>query len=760
MSSARKRRSQTRRAWRASQLRLGEPSLALISARWSWLALCLLLAAPGARSEDNPAPAPTKPAPSDEKKSEGSKSAESKPADSEKTKKAETKEDDKADDESATAFRNWIDIGVGGVAGEGDEAQFSQRHKLPYGPFGGVEDFHYEQKVGKKTNVQLDGRALFDLHDYAVRYELVQPNVGYVRGGVKEYRTWYDAHGGFFPLTDSWASVFNNDLALDQGEAWFEAGLTQPRKPKVSFKYTYQFRDGLKSSTSWGDMDVQYPSSLIGSPINLRGIVPAYRDLDENRHIFDGEISHTLGKTDVALGLTYEMDRRDNAYVTERRPGEGPQLDAKLTQREKVDDDLFNVHASSQTRFNDRLMFTAGYSYTLLDSDYTGSRFYGDPFDVGYRTQFAAAQGFLNMSGGSELNQHVANLNLWSSPATNFVLVPSVRFERLDVDSSAAYLLTSGDSTAPIEAASERALTEVTERLEARYNGVTNWVFYARGDWSQGQGDLKENGGNGPLVSSMGIDRVTDDNRFTQKYTVGVNWYPWYRMNLDLQYYHKTRDNEYSHSVDSTPNVGPNEYPAFFKLQNFTTEDLSGRLTWRALKNLTFVTRYDFQYSTVDSTPAAPSLISGVESSLVHSHILSESVTWIPWPRLYFQGAFNYVIDRTDTPAEKYVPTAADAKNDYLTASVTGGFVVDNRTDLQAHYFYYRANDSAGNPEFTQPFGADAEEHAAVISLSRRINRHLRVSLKYGYFIFHDWASGGLNDSTAHMVFMGAHYRF
>jgi hypothetical protein len=39
---------------------------------------------------------------------------------------------------------------------------------------------------------------------------------------------------------------------------------------------------------------------------------------------------------------------------------------------------------------------------------------------------------------------------------------------------------------------SDRGLLDVSEALELRYAGLTNWTFYARGDWLQGSGNLDE----------------------------------------------------------------------------------------------------------------------------------------------------------------------------------------------------------------------------------------------------------------------------
>ena len=49
------------------------------------------------------------------------------------------------------------------------------------------------------------------------------------------------------------------------------------------------------------------------------------------------------------------------------------------------------------------------------------------------------------------------------------------------------------------------------ERLDVTYNGITNWVLYARGDWTEGSGDLSENGGLGPVAGSASAGPAPDE---------------------------------------------------------------------------------------------------------------------------------------------------------------------------------------------------------------------------------------------------------
>ena len=85
-----------------------------------------------------------------------------------------------------------------------------------------------------------------------------------------------------------------------------------------------------------------------------------------------------------------------------RRPFE--LQDRHLTQREGLEGDMFNVHASTETRLNERLRFTTGAAYTTMDTDISGSRIYGSGYDPVYDPLFARRQqrdeGFLACTAG------------------------------------------------------------------------------------------------------------------------------------------------------------------------------------------------------------------------------------------------------------------------------------------------------------------------------------------------------------------------
>lgn len=697
--------------------------------------------------------------------------------------------------------KNWIELGIGGINVAGDDAQFKQEHHYSGDIFGGIEDLHYEKEMGKGT-LTIDGHAILDTHDYDVKIDFTQQGVGYVRAGYTAFRTWYDGNGGSFPGTGLWIPPANPEDALDRGEAWIELGLRMPKLPEITFHYSHIFRDGRKDSTIWGD------TTLTFLPTNpSRKIAPAFRDIDETRDIFSVEIVQNFGKTDLGLGMRYEHSDVDNRLQLERGAGQLPPLVAApgaqrfITQRDRNEVDNYNGHFTAETHFSDNLWFTAAYSYSTLASDISGTRIIGNGYNSMYGDPILTLQsndhGTLNLSGVSDMHEHVGNLNLLWIPVKNLTALAAFRYTHEETDSSATFLDTNTTAnTAPFSPTNPQGgfhqitnptpragdtsneFDNLAETFELRYTGIDNWVFYARGDWEEEDGNVKEH----ELVGTADQGMLNKDtNLFSQKYTVGVNWYPLMELNFAGQYYHKSLDydNDFKSELASPPAVSSERNQRLLH-QELDTDHFNIRMTWRPkipqkAGTVSFVTRYDYVRGTIDGrwavsptgvgNPPTNTILEEIRSAEITNHVFSESITWNPCARLYLQGDFSYVRNETNTPADivftgNTMPSIVDSKNDYWTAGASIGFVLDEKTDIRAEYSYYRADNYEGNSIVGQPYGAGATEHTVGATLTREISKNVRLKLQYGYFHYRDETSGGHNNYDAHAVFSSLQFRF
>jgi len=652
------------------------------------------------------------------------------------------------------SYSNWLDLSAGGFITSGNKAQAQQQHQISSGAFGGIEDLHFQGDVTKGTTFTLDGRSIFDNHDYDLSLGLSREKLGYLRFNFSEYRTWYNGDGGFFPPSGSYFPGSEDGLGLDRGEISFEGGLTLDKKPQVTFKYRHTFRDGNKSSTSWG---LTHPGGDA-----LRGLGPSFYDINERSDSFQLDVTHHIKATEFGVGFSYEFGKLNDALKIEQFPGEP--VDQKITDKEGTSYDLFNAHAYTETWIKKNLFLSTGFSYSDLDNTFSGSRIYGTDFDVNYVPSAQSGFGYYGLSGASHLDEYVLNVNLMAIPLPHLSIVPSIRVQKEDSDANANGLETLADNSpaTPFSGNSNEGLLDVRERLDVTYNGFTNWVLYARGEVTEGDGNLKANGG---LVQVNGIgvppiQQETDDSRFFQKYSLGARWYPLRHLTLDVGGYYKLNDYNYNQLVDSTPNNGPTRYPAYLVVQNFETYDGNVRLTLRPVQNVTLVSRYEYQISSIHTKPDPISGLDEVESSKMTSHILAEDVSWAPWSRLYFQAGFNYVLSDTGTPASDFAQAILNAQNNYFTLSFSTGLVLDDKTDLNLNYFYYLADNYQDNSNVGPPLGAGAEEHGINATLTRRLTKNLRLSVRYGYYQYNDQTFGGNQDFHAHLLYTSLRYRF
>ncbi|HUA66579.1 MAG TPA: hypothetical protein VME24_12075, partial [Alphaproteobacteria bacterium] len=301
------------------------------------------------------------------------------------------------------------------------------------------------------------------------------------------------------------------------------------------------------------------------------------------------------------------------------------------------------------------------------------------------------------------------------------------------------------------------------------YTGITNWVYYVRGEWTEGNGNLNEYGGMIPINAGTAIQSVQsqiNNNRLFQKYSVGCRWYPWYLVTVDVGGYYEAHDYNYNFPLDSTANNSSYTYPGYLVMQNFDTYDGNTRLTWRPWQNVSLDGRYEYQLSTIHTQPDPISGYGETESARMMSHIIAADATWSPWSRLSLNTGFNYVLSETKTPASDYVPNGfaaapvLAAQNNYWTVNFSSSFVVDDKTDLNLSYFYYHADNYENNAAAGVPYGAGARQHAVTAEIVRRITENLRLTLRSGYYHYTDETSGGNNDFDTYSIFASIQYRF
>jgi hypothetical protein len=704
--------------------------------------------------------------------------------------------------EEPTPAANWVTFTIGGAFVSGDDAHFMQRTRSS-DFYGGIEDMMYSHELNDSTTFTLDGHALPGNEDYEINMSLEKNDLGYVKAGFKQFRTWYDATGGYLQgsnmdfIDDSGRSgLIDDERSIDRGEIYFEAGLRKEDFPEITFSYRHLYRNGDKDSTSWGDTFSNSNWKGSGASTAFK-LMPALWDIDETTDIFELDAEHTLGNTELGAGLVYESYSLDNTRTMNRwgsrsitNPKPQPATVTyginEVSQTDKTEADMFAGNIHSVTRFNDKAWLSFAASYSNLNTDIDGGTrsFNYSPLTVPIPIPPntnpptpARDYSYDQMSGGSNVNQFISNLNFMWVPVTDLTITPSLRYEKESIDTFSNFRAynASSFSNGVSWQGSQRlgAYTDMdstTGAIDIRYSGLENVVLFAKGLWGNENEDvLRED----RVLPEEFLDSDIDIDE--QEYVLGANWYALSNLSFSLQGFYAQREQSLDHDADNqvkaaaTDPGAANNFRPIMTDHNTETEDLNLRMTWRPMSNVSLVTRYDYCHTEFENkgiswTPKDdPTYFDLIESGDVASHILSQSVTWSPLATMYVQGTVSWISSETDTP-EKYT---GDADNDSLVGSLTAGYAIDARTELTATYSYFSAHNYVASQSWngysTMGYGYETEEHMIALTLTRVINENMIWNLRYGFVTSNtsdNDQSGGWNDFDAHMVSTGLQVRF
>ncbi len=245
------------------------------------------------------------------------------------------------------SYNNWIEFAAGGIWASGNHASFQQQHQITGPAFGGIEGGHFGTNLDKTTTLSLDGRAMFDQDDYKLKLDIEREKVGYLRLSYREFRTWTDGDGGFYPPTDTNYPLSKDAMGLDRGNFSLEAGYTPEKGINGIFSYTHTFREGEEDSTLWGDT---HP----GGGSLVRGLSPSFDGIHEHADTFKLDLSDHVKKTDLGLGLQFETGKLDDILRMTEFPGEPVQQ--KITDQQGTSYDVFDAHSFTETWLRTNLL--------------------------------------------------------------------------------------------------------------------------------------------------------------------------------------------------------------------------------------------------------------------------------------------------------------------------------------------------------------------------------------------------------------------
>lgn len=700
------------------------------------------------------------------------------------------------------SFPSYIKISGAVPDVSGNDAAYSQRNQSSANGSVGIEAFHLERDLDKTTTMVFDGHALYGADDYLAKADFARTDVGSLQVGYKNFRTYYDGIGGFFPLNSYWNALTKEELHTDRGAFWADLKITLPNAPVLHFRFNQERRGGQKDSTIWGDTDFTgvpiWSQSSLNPYSSNRKLVPSYIDLDERVRTYEASITHTIGNTSLEFSVVRaETDNEDTRWLN-RYPGEIkpypaiPATPATLVapaqannpvygfDRQGVETTAMTYTGKFETVFNDKVSLFGGISYRQIDSDLAAAREMttdimtggGKVVSIGGFSPSTSSTGTpgrppysYRMIGGKAAEDVLAgNIGVKLQPAKNLVVSVALKGESTDRDAhnqlnfiNTKVVLASGaKSDVPVSVAntSEASETAWTPELNIRYSGIRNLSLFANFDYRHVSGD--EAASNGALASSgtgsagtwvAATPSTAEDNTGEKHghYKIGANWNACSAVTLRGEVFYRDHKNSFTDLANSVD--------GFVLGYRYHGLKLTGAV--KPLPGLTFTTRYVGQLGKAD---VAIDSGDSYDSMDAKNHMIGETIDWSPTKQVYFQANFNRVFATIETAYPRAGGTANDvlrnADSDYWNGSFISGVVAGDNTNVELQATYYRASNDQSFLVATTPYGTKAKEATVVLAVKHRFTEEIRGTVKVGYFDSQNISNGGKTNFHGPMAYL------
>lgn len=688
---------------------------------------------------------------------------------------------------------NYIKVSATGVDMSDNKAAFQARTQTSKNGAAGIEAFNYSYDVSKDSSLEINGRIMPVSEDYLGSFKLAKNEFGSIEVGYKQFRTYYDGAGGFFPLTNAWLPTYPRELYVDRGNFFVNGTLSLPNAPVLTFKYSNASRDGRKDSTIWGDTNL---TGLTSSP--GKKILPNYIDLNERNETWEISARHTIGNTTVIGTVGGDRINNNDFRTVDRNVGEvkafGTTVQVPATvsnsllgnQTRGLDAQGFKENGTFfagkiETVVNDKLTVFGGVNYRHATETITGSRLISATVATATGTQNVVA-GYWK-SGSSytrpaysytstgNLKQDIltgdVGVDLKPAPTLNVKL--AVRAEQYKdsghVDqhfqSTLVDQTTGVDTARPVETYSNLKNNEKpwTPEVDVRYTGISNIALY--GNWqyrtvSQNErndsGSFGFNTANGAV--SGPIEAVT--THIEEKHsniTLGANWTPLGNFSARAEVFSKDHENSFR-GYDLSEGA----------LYILDYDIIGAKLTAvvKPTPALAFTTRYIIQ---TGKASVSDDYAGKGDSGDSKRHQLSETVDWTPNKSFYLQANASLVFDTIITSYPRVNGTAQwvnhNADNNYWNGSVIAGFPVEKNTDLQLQGTYYRADNY--NPALgltTLPYGMSTRDYSLTAGVKHKFGPKTLAEAKVGYLDSNNETSGGYWNYRGPLAYVAVSHSF
>jgi len=670
--------------------------------------------------------------------------------------------------EEVTLLRAWIDQGAkwGGVSDtpdfafslaptrqwfsvDGNEQKFREHSWMREGWTGGVGQLTLESWLDPDTRVTAEGSA----HGPAnldLTLALNRQEVGFVRGGVEQFRRYYNNYGGHFDPFAISDFKLDQELHLDTGCFWTEVGLRRTGWPEITLGYEYRFREGMKSTLHWGQ-------STQGG--ETRKIYPAYKRIKEDVHILRANVKYDWAGLLLENNFMAEfLDLETQRYEVSPASG-GAVPDTFTTIEDSHEAFQFSNTFSLQKEIKDWGLLSGGYYYSHLDADAAFRQSTMNGMGALVVGQHWFAQPIIH-----DWSAHIFNLSTRLGPWEGLTFSGGVQnnWERQNSVGSSTLFFGLPNAMMAIppffvsRVSSSKQKVTTTEHATLRYDRIPHAVLFAEAEFEQGRIDYFER----DPGALQGFLRDTESRSRDQDYRAGFTLSPWSRVSLNAHYRYRQQEDDYDHlrnEAGGGANVG---FPGFILGRDLETREFRTRLNVRPTPWLrVFLTcqmqATDYRTETDAVTFGLPSDTVGGDhlAGEFDSRIYSLNVVATPWQRVALNGTFSFHDSQTRT-ANNGDPAVEDYEGEIYSILFGGSYQLDDKTDISAHYTFSQGDFSQGNTAEGLPLGIEYRQHGLQAGIATQIGDNLRAQLQYQLQHYEEPSSGGVNDYTAHGVFL------
>jgi mono/diheme cytochrome c family protein len=630
----------------------------------------------------------------------------------------------------------WISV-------RGDEQKFRELEGMKAGWAGGLEHFALQEQISPDRKLSAEGHILFDDHDAQLNLALEKADVGFMHIGVAQWRRYSDDSGGFYRPLPMPSYSLDRELYLEHNRAWIDFGLTLPNWPQLVLGYEYQSKVGAESTLQWG-------------PVEGKNIYPSAKDIDEHTHIVKFDLTHELAGWHIEDNARVEFynlsTSHDNAaaYTTGPRPDTLERVQEKSSHVQGAN----SIRAEKQLR--DWWLLSGGYFFSKYDGDASLNQ---TMLDANY---LLTSGHFWNTENITlRRDSHVFSLANLFLPVDGLSVSAGVQSEWTHQEGFGKIREEFGDPNVPgllfllpATISSDLDKTKTMENVSVRFTKVPHTVLFAEARLEQEDlGQFEREDGDTPEAFLRDTDAVNRQH----DWRAGFNTSPWRWLSLSAHYRSRGSDTDYHHLRDVAfgfPNEG---YSAFITARTIRTDAVQARLAWRPAAWLKTTFTYDREatdYTTAtEPLPADFSPGGRINAGSYAGNVYGCNLTLTPFRQVYFSGTVTYSDTRMATHHPDFL-AIGPYRGGTCNFIGSANYAVNARTGLQAAYAFSRANFGQNNIADGLPLGIDYTRHSLMAGVSRKFSERVTATLRYGFYSYAEPTSGGVNDYTAHGVFV------